>query len=38
MARDLISGDATPRRIKRGDHRNRISDGSGLYLKLFVNY
>ena len=36
MARDLISGDATIRTIKPGDPRKRLSDGSGLYLRLFV--
>ena len=37
MARDLISGDATIKAIKRGDTRKRLSDGDGLYLLLFVN-
>jgi len=37
MARDLIPGDATIRTIKRGDPRNRLNDGDGLYLLLFVN-
>ena len=36
MARDLISGDVTIRAIKPGDSRGRLSDGDGLYLKLFV--
>lgn len=36
MARDLIPGDITIRSIKPGDPRKRLSDGSGLYLLLFV--
>jgi len=36
MARDLIPGDAAIRRIKPGDPRKRLSDGDGLYLRLFV--
>lgn len=36
MARDLISGDMTIRSIKPGDARKRLSDGDGLYLRLFV--
>lgn len=36
MARDLIPGDTTIRSIKPGDPRKRLSDGSGLYLLLFV--
>lgn len=36
MARDLIPGDVTIRHIKPGDPRNRLSDGDGLYLRLFV--
>ena len=36
MARNLISGDAAIRGIKRGDPRRRLSDGDGLYLLLFV--
>lgn len=36
MARDLISGDAAIKAIKPGDPRKRLSDGGGLYLRLFV--
>ncbi|CAM5795666.1 tyrosine-type recombinase/integrase [Rhizobacter fulvus] len=36
MARDLIPGDVTIRSIKPGDPRGRLSDGDGLYLRLFV--
>jgi len=36
MARDLIPGDVTIRTIKPGDPRKRLSDGDGLYLRLFV--
>ena len=36
MARDLIPGDVTIRTIKPGDPRKRLSDGNGLYLRLFV--
>ncbi|XVJ70359.1 MAG: integrase arm-type DNA-binding domain-containing protein [Rhizobacter sp.] len=36
MARDLIPGDVTIRSIKPGDPRKRLSDGDGLYLRLFV--
>ena len=36
MARNLIPGDVTIRSIKAGDTRNRLSDGDGLYLRLFV--
>lgn len=36
MARDLIPGDVSIRSIKPGDPRSRLSDGDGLYLKLFV--
>lgn len=36
MARNLIPSDATIRSIKLGDARNRLSDGEGLYLLLFV--
>jgi hypothetical protein len=36
MAHDLISGDAAIRRIKPGDPLKRLSDGDGLYLRLFV--
>lgn len=36
MARNLIPGDVSIRSIKPGDPRKRLSDGSGLYLRLFV--
>jgi len=36
LARNLISGDASIRAIKLGDTRSRLSDGDGLYLRLFV--
>ena len=36
MARNLIPGDVTVRSIKPGDPRKRLSDGGGLYLRLFV--
>jgi hypothetical protein len=36
MARSLIPGDVTIRSIKPGDPRSRLSDGDGLYLRLFV--
>ena len=37
MARHhLIASDATIRAVKSGHARDRLSDGSGLYLKLFV--
>lgn len=36
MARNLIPGDVTIRSIKPGDTRTRLSDGGGLYLRLFV--
>lgn len=36
MARNLISGDAAIRAVKPGDARTRLTDGDGLYLKLFV--
>ena len=36
MARELIPGDVTIRSIKPGDARKRLSDGDGLYLRLFV--
>lgn len=36
MARDLIPGDSTIRAIKASDPRKRLSDGDGLYLRLFV--
>ena len=37
MARHLIPSDLTLRAIRPGDPRQRISDGGGLYLLLFVN-
>ena len=37
MPRDLIPGDATIRAVKPGNPRKRLSDGDGLYLRLFVN-
>lgn len=36
MSKHLISGDQAIRSIKAGDPRNRLSDGDGLYLLLFV--
>ena len=36
MARNLIPGDVTIRSVKPGDTRKRLSDGEGLYLRLFV--
>ena len=36
MPRNLIPGDVTIRSIKAGDIRKRLSDGEGLYLRLFV--
>jgi integrase len=36
MPLNLISSDATIKAIKPGDPRRRLSDGSGLYLLLFV--
>lgn len=36
MPRDLIPSDATIRSVRPGDPRRRLSDGSGLYLLLFV--
>lgn len=36
IARDLITGDSAIRTIKPGDTRKRLSDGAGLYLRLFV--
>lgn len=36
MAKDLITSDLAIKRIKPGDERKRLSDGSGLYLLLFV--
>jgi integrase len=37
MAKHLIPSNATIKSIKTGDPRQRLSDGEGLYLKLFVN-
>jgi hypothetical protein len=37
MARHLIPSNATIKAIKPGDVRNRLADGAGLHLKLFVN-
>lgn len=37
MAQHLIASNATIKSIKRGDARNRLRDGAGLYLRLFVN-
>ena len=37
MAKHLIPSNATIKSIKAGDPRQRVSDGEGLYLKLFVN-
>jgi len=37
MPQHLISSDATIKAIKQGDLRQRINDGAGLYLRLFVN-
>ena len=36
MARHLIASDKTIRSVKPGDDRQRLSDGEGLYLLLFV--
>ena len=37
MAKHLIPSNATIKSIKTGDPRQHLSDGEGLYLKLFVN-
>ncbi|MFN9104840.1 MAG: tyrosine-type recombinase/integrase, partial [Betaproteobacteria bacterium] len=37
MAEKLITSDTSIRAIRRGDPRNRLNDGGGLYLLLFVN-
>jgi len=37
MAKHLIPSNATIKSIKTGDPRQRLNDGEGLYLKLFVN-
>lgn len=36
MARELISGDGAIKAIKPGDPRQRLNDGDGLFLLLFV--
>ncbi|HEY2187630.1 MAG TPA: hypothetical protein VGH48_03625 [Caldimonas sp.] len=36
MAQHLIPSDRTIKAIKQGDPRQRVSDGAGPYLKLFV--
>ncbi|MFN7696257.1 MAG: tyrosine-type recombinase/integrase [Burkholderiales bacterium] len=36
MSKHLITGDTAIRAIKPGDPRNRLSDGAGLFLLLFV--
>jgi integrase len=36
MARDLIPSDATIKAIRPGDKRQRLSDGDGLFLMLYV--
>jgi hypothetical protein len=36
MAHHLISSNATIKAVKPGDARNRLADGAGLYLRLFV--
>ena len=36
MAKNLIKGDTIIKAVKPGDDRNRLSDGDGLYLLLFV--
>ena len=37
MARHLILSNATIKAVKLNDPRQRLSDGAGLYLRLFVN-
>jgi Arm DNA-binding domain len=37
MAHHLIPSNATIKSIKAGDARHRLTDGAGLYLRLFVN-
>jgi hypothetical protein len=37
MAHHLIPSNASIKAIKPGDARNRVADGAGLYLQLFVN-
>ncbi len=36
MAHNLISSNATIKAVKPGDARGRLTDGAGLYLRLFV--
>jgi integrase len=36
MAHNLIASNATIKAVRPGDPRNRLSDGAGLYLRLFV--
>ncbi|MBL8301617.1 MAG: DUF4102 domain-containing protein, partial [Ideonella sp.] len=36
MARERITGDLAIRAVKPGDPRSRLTDGGGLYLRLFV--
>ena len=36
MAQHLIPSNATIKAIKPGDARHRLTDGAGLYLRLFV--
>lgn len=36
MAQHLIASDASIKAIKPADPRQRLTDGAGLYLKLFV--
>ena len=36
MAHHLIASNATIKSIKPGDARQRLTDGAGLYLRLFV--
>jgi hypothetical protein len=37
MAHHLMPSNATIKSIKPGDARRRLTDGAGLYLRLFVN-
>jgi len=37
MAQYLVASNATIKSIKAGDSRNRLSDGAGLYFRLFFN-
>ena len=36
MAHNLIPSNATIKAVKLGDARGRLTDGAGLYLRLFV--